>query len=275
MKFPTLSIFLALLVTTSTAVKTSIFIDQIPNYSLLPSCAEDRVSAIIRAQASGCGDDQQLTSFSCFCVDMSTYYASVISTAVQSWCAINATATVAPESLTAQATLTTPLPEVGSALSVFSSYCAKTTELSLYQGSKPSATGQVTLTITAAPSVTAAAVLPTTSASSGSVVPLAAIVAPIVIGVLAIAGVIGMFFWLRKRVLQKPQVDASSREPEPEPENKAYKASSPPSEVSRDSIEVVSPVHEVVGDLNSREVDGGSVKYELESTPAELADTRR
>ncbi|CAG8983429.1 hypothetical protein HYALB_00000598 [Hymenoscyphus albidus] len=273
MKFPALSNFLALLVTTSTAVKTSIFIDQIPNYSLLPSCAEDRVSAIIRAQASGCGDDQQLTSFSCFCVDMSTYYASVISTAVQSWCAINATATVAPESLTAQATLTTPLPEVGSALSVFSSYCAKTTELSLYQGSKPSATGQVTLTITAAPSVTAATVLPTTSASSGSVVPLAAIVAPIVIGVLAIAGVIGMFFWLRKIVLQKPQVDASSREPEPE--TKAYKVSSPPSEVSRDSIEVVSPVHEVVGDLNSREVDGGSVKYELESAPAELADTRR
>jgi hypothetical protein len=53
------------------APQTSIFIDQIPLYDALPACAEERVSAIIRAQSSGCGDNMQLTSFSCFCVDSS------------------------------------------------------------------------------------------------------------------------------------------------------------------------------------------------------------
>jgi hypothetical protein len=54
------------------AIKTSIYINEIPGYSQLPSCAEDRLSAIVRAQSSGCGDDQQLTSFSCFCIDQSS-----------------------------------------------------------------------------------------------------------------------------------------------------------------------------------------------------------
>jgi hypothetical protein len=54
------------------AMKTSIYIDEIPGYSKLAPCAEERISAIVRAQASGCGDDMQLTSFSCFCIDHST-----------------------------------------------------------------------------------------------------------------------------------------------------------------------------------------------------------
>lgn len=66
---------LALLTTTEAAIKTSIWIDQIPAYSALAPCAENRVSAVVRAQASGCGDDQQLTSFACFCVDQSSYAA--------------------------------------------------------------------------------------------------------------------------------------------------------------------------------------------------------
>jgi hypothetical protein len=60
--------------------KTSIFIDQIPLYSSLPSCAEDQLSTIVRAQYSGCGDDMQLTSFSCFCLDSSAYVWSVFFT---------------------------------------------------------------------------------------------------------------------------------------------------------------------------------------------------
>lgn len=64
---------LAVVTTTQAALKTSIWIDQIPAYSALAPCAENKVSAVVRAQASGCGDAQQLTSFSCFCVDQSSY----------------------------------------------------------------------------------------------------------------------------------------------------------------------------------------------------------
>jgi len=67
------SIFLpAVFATAIAAIKTSIYIDQVPGYSALAPCAEDRVSAIVRAQASGCGDNMQLTSFSCFCIDQSS-----------------------------------------------------------------------------------------------------------------------------------------------------------------------------------------------------------
>ena len=64
---------LAITASVQAAGKTSIYIDQIPGYSALAPCAENRVSAIVRAQASGCGDDQALTSFSCFCLDQSSY----------------------------------------------------------------------------------------------------------------------------------------------------------------------------------------------------------
>lgn len=60
------------LLSSVSARKTSIYIDQIPLYSKLPECAEKPLSAIVRAQSSGCGDSQQLTSFSCFCLDQST-----------------------------------------------------------------------------------------------------------------------------------------------------------------------------------------------------------
>lgn len=112
---------LALVTTTHAAMETSIYIDQIAAYSALAPCAENRVSAIVRAQASGCGDDQQLTSFSCFCIEQSSHISSIISTAVQDYCAAKAT------TLTASATA--PLPEVTSAIEVFNSYCARSTEL--------------------------------------------------------------------------------------------------------------------------------------------------
>lgn len=112
---------LSILTTTQAAIKTSIYIDQIPAYSSLAPCAENRVSAVVRAQASGCGDEQQLTSFSCFCVEQYSHISSVISTAVQDYCGAQAT------TLTASATA--PLPEVTSAIEVFNSYCARSTEL--------------------------------------------------------------------------------------------------------------------------------------------------
>jgi len=112
---------LSIITTTHAAIQTSIYIDQIPAYSSLAPCAENRVSAVVRAQASGCGDNQQLTSFSCFCIEQSSHISSIISTAVQDYCAAQAT------TLTASATA--PLPEVTSAIEVFNSYCARSTEL--------------------------------------------------------------------------------------------------------------------------------------------------
>ncbi|KAF1960001.1 hypothetical protein CC80DRAFT_501292 [Byssothecium circinans] len=182
------------LLSTVSAMKTSIFIDQISAYSKLPGCAQDQLSAIIRAQASGCGDNQQLTSYSCFCIDQSTnrMMASIISTAVQSSCAAGITAT---------ASLSNPLPQVTSAIDVFNSYCARTTELSLYQN--PVTTGPVTVTVApnSTPSIASATSTPISSSNSNSsnTVPVAAIAAPVVIGILAIATVAGFFFWLRRR----------------------------------------------------------------------------
>ncbi|KAF2690689.1 hypothetical protein K458DRAFT_398690 [Lentithecium fluviatile CBS 122367] len=172
------------------AMKTSIYIDQIPLYSKLPECAMERMSAIVRAQASGCGDDQQLTSFSCFCIDQSSMMSSVISTAVEDSCAANATATVTSSG--------TP-PEVTSAIEVFDSYCAKSTELSWYQNNSTSA-----MIITEGPtskvvSATITATSTPTAASSRNTVPIAAIAAPVVIGVIAIAAVVGVLFYLRRK----------------------------------------------------------------------------
>ncbi|KAL5433785.1 hypothetical protein PMIN07_000812 [Paraphaeosphaeria minitans] len=137
------------------AVKTHIYIDQVPIYTKLASCAQDRVSAIVRAQASGCGDDTQLTSFACFCIDSSSEFASIISTAVKDQCSSAATEAVltarhaavktTAHRVRARATVT-PAPtttgavvrDVNSALEAFDSYCSKSTELTRYTSTKPS-----------------------------------------------------------------------------------------------------------------------------------------
>lgn len=131
------------------AGKTHIYIDQIPLYTRLQLCAQDQVSAIVRAQASGCGDDTQLTSFACFCIDSSSEFSSIISTAVADECksAATAPAITARDAqptrnvsgrLKLRAIVTaapTPTPtgaaaaNVASALEAFDSYCKKSTEL--------------------------------------------------------------------------------------------------------------------------------------------------
>ncbi len=118
------------------AIRTSIYINEITGYSALAPCAINRVSAVVRAQASGCGDNRQHTSFRCFCVDQSScvspptghgciltpirHMSSILSTAVQEFCSSAASLT---------ASLTAPLSEVTAAISVFDSYCARSTEL--------------------------------------------------------------------------------------------------------------------------------------------------
>jgi hypothetical protein len=66
------TVFAALITTSKAAIKTPIWINQVPGYSALAPCAENRISAIVRAQVSGCGDGQRITSFSCFCYDQSS-----------------------------------------------------------------------------------------------------------------------------------------------------------------------------------------------------------
>lgn len=83
----------------------SLFINSFPEYSALPACAEHPLSTIVRDMVNGCGDDQKTTSYSCFCTDSSSYFASVISTKVASDCL--------PETTTA----------VAEALEVFDMYC--------------------------------------------------------------------------------------------------------------------------------------------------------
>lgn len=67
-------------------VATKLWIDSVPEYSLLPNCAENRVSAIVRGMANGCGDGGKYTSFGCFCYSSSTHYNSLVGAQVATAC---------------------------------------------------------------------------------------------------------------------------------------------------------------------------------------------
>ena len=97
----TLAFFIAAILASG---PTNIFINQVPEYSLLSSCPEARVSTIVRDMDSGCGDNQMTTSYACFCYQSSAVFSSIISKAVMATCSND----------TAGAT---------TALEVFSSYC--------------------------------------------------------------------------------------------------------------------------------------------------------
>ncbi|KAF2241099.1 hypothetical protein BU26DRAFT_525307 [Trematosphaeria pertusa] len=83
---------------------TSIFINQVPEYSLLSQCAETEVSTIVRDMAYGCGDDSRTTSFACFCYDSSAKFSGMIGRHVQTACTTDGTQNT-------------------SVVEVFSSYC--------------------------------------------------------------------------------------------------------------------------------------------------------
>jgi hypothetical protein len=140
----------ALLPIVLAAGKTHIYIDQIPLYTELAPCAQGRLEDIVRNQFSGCGDDQQLTSFACFCISSSTEFSSIISTAVVKECSREATQTTQTQRVTGSAARNARAIETGgaearrvlrrqagvvqtqlaSAMEVWESYCAKSTELS-------------------------------------------------------------------------------------------------------------------------------------------------
>ena len=65
---------------------TSIYINQVPEYDLLESCAEEQVSTIVRDMAYLCGDGSQLTSYACFCYQSSAKASSMIGKHVMTAC---------------------------------------------------------------------------------------------------------------------------------------------------------------------------------------------
>jgi hypothetical protein len=199
--------------------------------------------------------------------------ASILSTAVQAYCAASAT--------TLPASLTTPLPEVTAAMDVFNSYCARSTELIwcmllLFSyvtnlTSNPCVdqnnnTASATPVITAPPSSTSAFIIAETSSNqisqSSKSVPVAAIAVPVVIGVLVIAGIVGLLFFLRRRKAAKKAGLYAPPECMPRGElgqgevHKVYEVQ-----------EVTNPAQEVVG-------DSVKYRYELETRPAELEGER-
>ncbi|KAL5380667.1 hypothetical protein DPSP01_007728 [Paraphaeosphaeria sporulosa] len=194
------------------AVKTHIYIDQIPIYTKLASCAQDRISAIVRAQASGCGDDTQLTSFACFCIDSSSQFATIISTAVEDQCSSAATeaaftaehaaAKLPAHRVRARATVTpAPTPtgavvrNVNSALEAFNSYCSKSTELTRFQQDPTAQVTQVPTTVFVTLTPSAPTTSSTADTSTRSSKPIAAIVVP----VLLIPIALGIILWLLLR----------------------------------------------------------------------------
>ncbi|KAF2657678.1 hypothetical protein K491DRAFT_321617 [Lophiostoma macrostomum CBS 122681] len=180
--------------------QTSIFIDQIPGYSSLASCGQDQLSTIVRAQYSGCGDNMQLTSFSCFCLDSSAHFASVISTAVQEQCSV-APATV---------TLTSQAAVVTQALDVFQSYCARSIELALVSNSASSPTRSASMSITAPPTTTPSSQPSSPPSSSSPSTHILAIVLPVVLTPLLIALLILIFYRRRSRTQHLHELDSSA-----------------------------------------------------------------
>ncbi|EOD48344.1 hypothetical protein UCRNP2_4914 [Neofusicoccum parvum UCRNP2] len=87
--------------------ETKIWINQVDGYSKLVPCAQDPLSTIVRGMASGCGDDNSYTSYTCFCTGSSSKMATIISKAVSTTCRNSS----APQ-------------QISSALDVFDQYCA-------------------------------------------------------------------------------------------------------------------------------------------------------
>lgn len=103
----------------SSIVPTKNYIDTISGYIELSTCAEGVLSTVVRAQQSGCGDNQALTSYTCFCTDSSSYFRLMISTEVTNSCG---------SAGSEQAT---------SAVEIFDSYCALGVEHGLSTTCKP------------------------------------------------------------------------------------------------------------------------------------------
>ncbi|CAG8983961.1 hypothetical protein HYALB_00008822 [Hymenoscyphus albidus] len=256
MGLPTFSIIFAFVAVAQVASKTSIYINQLPIYSSLAPCAENRLSVVVRDMSSGCGDGNQLTSFTCFCFDSSTGTVKATTTTTNGRDS---------GSTAAEASRTTPAPEV-EAINVFNSYCERSTELYLYQEKSASTITTAslsTLIITAAPSFTSSASIEmasTTPSQNKLSVPLAAIVAPVVVGVLAIAGIIAsLIFWKKKKGVHNSSAEIPNEELEWKmPENRPGLYANQGQEGVEGRHEVATPPYEASGDSIRRKMNIGA-----------------
>ncbi|KAK5655130.1 hypothetical protein OQA88_6029 [Cercophora sp. LCS_1] len=97
---------------------TKIYIDVVPGYKNLSTCAKDPLSSLVRGMRNGCGDGSDLTSYSCFCTDSYSKFSWDISTAVSANCGSSPDARA----------------QVKSAVGVFEEYCNNgTTQLQYRQ----------------------------------------------------------------------------------------------------------------------------------------------
>jgi len=78
--------FLSFTFLVATTYSQHVFINLVPEYSSLSSCAQTPISTIVRDMVNGCGDNKATTSYSCFCTASSSYFNSLISSAVNLQC---------------------------------------------------------------------------------------------------------------------------------------------------------------------------------------------
>lgn len=103
---------LALVQAKASVTSTTNYIDTIKGYHALATCAQDVLSTVVRAQMSGCGDNEQLTSYTCFCTDSSSFFNNLIAQDVATSCVKQPA-------------------QVTSAVKIFSGYCALGVEAGL------------------------------------------------------------------------------------------------------------------------------------------------
>ncbi|KAK4937963.1 hypothetical protein LTR10_021528 [Elasticomyces elasticus] len=172
----------------SLAAAQQIYIDRLPDYSLLDACAENPLSTVVRDMYSGCGDGGVYTSYSCFCTASSSYMAGVISTAVLSYC---------PGSTA----------DASSATAVFHEYCqenATATASSMGSSVTPAVTNSTvsSSTASAASSTSSASSQSSSGLSSGAKAAIGVIVPVVVLSVL-----LAVFIMMRRKSHQRKQAD--------------------------------------------------------------------
>ncbi|KAK0662019.1 hypothetical protein DIS24_g2450 [Lasiodiplodia hormozganensis] len=249
----------------SSITPTKNYIDTISGYIELSTCAEGVLSTVVRAQQSGCGDNQALTSYTCFCTDSSSYFRRMISTEVTNSCGSAGT------------------EQASSAVEIFDGYCALGVEHGLSTtSSAQSATGTASPAAgatTAGATQTGAASTLVTSTISGSAASATAASASssnsdssdntrttaIAAGVAVPVGVIGLalvgYLFYRKHVstrVQQQQLPVASPPAELSvPSEKHY----PPQELSPQSVQELPYQTREFHELD------GNVRHEAESDP--------
>ncbi|KIV84951.1 hypothetical protein PV11_00696 [Exophiala sideris] len=183
------SVLLAFL---SLAAAQQVYIDRLPDYSLLDACAENPLSTVVRDMYSGCGDGGDYTSYSCFCTASSSYMASVISTAVLRYC---------PGSTA----------DASSATAVFQDITPVVTSSTVSSSTASSA------------SSTASASSSSTSSSSSGLSSGAKAAIGVTVPVVVLAVLLAVFIVMRRRSHQRKQVDKHF----PEDDVPAYEEHSP------------------------------------------------